>query len=172
MTDQKTVSQTQSFSLALQGFLAGIIIVFLSLLSLDLGILHFGFSFLPVFIIYFWPCAASYTWSLFFIFLLGMYYDIASANPLGIWTLTFLILFMTLDGVPKSKSGLGITIIEFSLCVMFSAIVAFLFGWLSLGRPPQIVTLFGNAVASIVVFPIFYWLRSLFVTIRSPSMSL
>ena len=172
MTPKESVSQTQSISLSFQGAVIGIALVFIALLSMDLGKMHFGFSFVPVVVIYYWPRAASYSWSLLFMFLLGLFYDMASANTLGMWALAFLILFMVLDETPKGISGLGRAVVEYALSVMFCLVIVLLLGWLSIGKLPQISTLLGNAVASIVIFPIFYWVRSLFVTIRGPSATL
>jgi len=172
MTPKKSVSQIQSISLSFQGAVFGMVLVFIALLSMDLGKLHFGFSFVPVAVIYYWPREASYTWSLLFIFLLGLFYDMSSASSLGMWTLAFIIIFLVLDGAPKGRSGLGRALVEYALSVMFCFVIVFLLGWLSLGRLPQVSILLGNAFASIVIFPIFYWLRSMFVNILGPSVTL
>ena len=166
---QKTVSKVRSISLSFQGLIVGIGMVFLALLSMDIGNMNFGFSFLPVIVIYYWPSAASYSWSLLCVFLFGLFYDMASANTLGMWALAFLVLFMVLDGAPRGRSGLGRALIEYALTVLFCLVVVLLIGWISMGRLPQVGSLLGNAVASIAVFPIAYWIRSMFVTISGSS---
>ena len=172
MSPKKTVSHVQSISLSFQGLLFGLVLVFLALLSIDIGKVHVGFSFLPLIVIYYWSRAASYTASLICVFLFGLFYDMASANTLGMWALAFLILFMVLDGAPRSRSGLGRAVVEYALIVLFCLIIVLLVGWLSLGKLPQISKLFGNAAASIAVFPIIYWIRSMFVSVSGTSSTL
>ncbi len=169
MIQNNSVSQVQSLSLAFQGLVIGFILIFPSLLSVDIGNLHFRFSFLIVAIIYFWPRAASYPASLFSIFLIGIFYDMASANTLGMWALAFLVLFMVLETMPHAKYGLGRTMLGFSLSLGLCFLIVLLIGWISLGKLPQIGTLVLNAIASILFFPIIYWVHSIFTTIRGPS---
>jgi len=172
MTPEKSVSQVRSISLPFQGLFIGIGSVFLALLSMDIGNVHVGFSFLPVVVIYYWPRAASYSWSLICVFLFGLFYDLAAASTLGMWALAFLVLFMVLDGASRGRSGLGRAIVEYALSVLFCFVIVLLVGWLSLGKLPKIGTLLGNAAASIAVFPVLYWIRSMFTTISGSSSTL
>ena len=169
MKQKKSISQVQSISLAFQGLVIGIILIFPSLLSMDIGSVHFGLSFLLVAVIYYWPRGASHNASLLSVFLLGIFYDMASANTLGMWALAFLVLFMVLDSVPKVKHGLGRAIVGFSLSLGLCFLVVLLVGWISMGKLPQVGTLFLNAIAAIIFFPIIYWVHSIFNTIRGPS---
>jgi len=169
MIQKKTVSQVQSISLSLQGLVIGIVLVFPALLSMDIGRVNFGFNFLPIAVIYYWPRAASYTWSLLCVFLLGLFYDMASANTLGMWALAFLVLFMVLDGVPTVKKGFGRTITGFTLSLLFCLVIVLLIGWISMGKLPPVGTLLLNAIASVAIFPIIYWAYNAFNIIRGPS---
>ena len=172
MIQKKSVSQIRSLSLAFQGLIVGIILVFPALLSMDIGNAHFGFSFLPVAVLYYWPRAASHTGSLLCVFLLGLFYDMVGANTLGMWALAFLVLFMVLDSAPNVKPGLGRAMLGFVMSLGLCFLVVLLVGWISIGTLPQIGTLLLNAVATIVIFPIIYWVHSIFYTIRGPSNAL
>lgn len=167
MIQKESANQLNSISLSLQGLAVGIVLIFPALLSMDLLGGHISLGFLPVAAVYLWPQAASYSWSLPSVFLIGLFYDMASASPIGMWTLAFLILFLVLGGGITHKAGLGRAMGGFSLSVLLCLVVVFIVGRLSLGQWPRINSLLVNAVASIIVFPIIYWIRSLFVATRS-----
>jgi len=169
VTQKKSVSQTQSISLSFQGLVIGMILVFPAMLSMDIGNAHFGFSFLPVTVLYFWPRAASHTGSLLSVFLLGAFYDMVSANTLGMWALAFLIVFLVLDNAPTVTTGLGRAIVGFILSLGLCFFVVLLVGWILEGQLPQVGTMFLNAVATIMVFPIIYWAYNTFNIVRGSS---
>jgi len=162
VTQKKSVSQTQTISLSFQGLVIGIILVFPAMLSMDIGNVHFGFSFLPVAVLYFWPRAASHTASLLSVFLLGVFYDMVSANTLGMWALAFLVVFLVLDNAPSVTTGLGRAIVGFILSLGLCFFVVLLVGWVSEGQLPQVGTMLLNALATVIVFPIIYWVYSTF----------
>lgn len=166
MIQKESANQLNSISLSLQGFVVGIALIFPALLSLDFLGGHIALGFLPVAAVFLWPRAASYSWSLPCIFLIGLFYGMVSASPLGMWSLALLILYIALGGGIAHKGGLARAIIGFSLCVLLCLIVVLLVGRLSLGQWPRINTLLLNAVASIVAFPIIYWIRSLTLAFR------
>jgi cell shape-determining protein MreD len=172
MMQKKTVSQTQSISLSFQGLVIGIVLVFPALLSMDIGGVYFGFNFLPVAVLYYWPRAASHTWSLLSVFLLGVFYDMASANTLGMWTLAFLVVFMVLDSTGNVKTGFGRAMVGFTMSLGLCLVIVLLIGWMSMGQLPQVGTLLLNAVATIAIFPIFYWVHNIFSYVRAPSHTL
>lgn len=172
MIQKESVNQLHSISLSLQGLVVGIIIVFPALLSLDIWGRHIALGFLPIAIVFLWPHAASYSWSLFCIFLIGLFYDMISASPLGMWALTLLILYVVLGGGIKHTGGLGRAVAGFGLCVFLCLIIVLILGKFSLGQWPRFDTLLLNALASLAVFPIIYWIRNLILAIRGQSESL
>lgn len=172
MSQIESTNQIQALSLSLQGLGIGVLLIFPALLSLEMFGGHFGFSFLPVTAIYFWPRGASYSWSLLGVFVFGLLYDMVSSSALGMWTLAFLILFMVMGGEISHKRGLVRAIGIFSLSVVLVLIIVFIVGRLSLGKWPQFYGLLGNALVSIIVFPVLYWIRSLYMALRGSSETL
>jgi len=166
MIQKESANQVNSISLSLQGLVFGMILIFPALLSMDVLGGHITLSFLPVAAVYLWPRAASYSWSLPGIFLIGLSYDMASASPMGMWTLAFLILFVVLGGGIAHPGGLSRAVGGFSLSVLLCFIVVLIVGRLFMGQWPHIFTLLANAVASIIIFPIIYWIRSMLMIMR------
>ncbi len=171
MIQKESANQVNSISLSLQGLAIGLVLIFPALLSMDIGGGHIALGFLPVAAVYLWPRAASYSWSLPSVFLIGLFYDIASASPIGMWTLALLILFIVLAGGIAQGDGLGRAVAGFSLSVLLCLVIVLIVGRLSMGQWPRINILLVNAVASIIVFPIIYWMRSLFVVARGQQKS-
>ncbi len=161
MIQKEAANPLNSISLSLQGFIVGIFLIFPAFLSMDVFGMHLGFNFLPVAAVFYWPRAASYSWSLLGVFLFGFLYDLASASPIGMWTLAFLILFIVLDGGSTLKGGLGRNMLGYGLSVFLCLVIIFLVGRFSIGQWPHFNGLMANAIASIAVFPLFYWVRIL-----------
>ncbi len=167
MTGEERTNNLLAFSHALQGLALGVVLSFFAMLSMDLPGLVFGLSFLPVAAIFYWPEKASYSWSVFAVFVLGLLYDIVSGGPLGVWTLSLLVLFLVLGGRADIKSGFSGHIVGYALCTVFVFVLVLVFGRLSMGHWPHIAGLLTNVVASIAVFPFLYWVRSLYAMVRS-----
>ncbi len=166
MMGEERTNALLAFSFALQGLVLGVVLIFPSILSVDLPGFYFGLTFLPVAAIFYWPSNASYSWSLLAIFLVGLFYDLASAGPLGVWALSFLVLYIVLGGRAVVRSGLAGHFAGFSLCVICVFLLVVLFGRLALGHWPQIFNLLINGLATIAVFPLIYWLRTTFIMMR------
>jgi len=167
MIGEERTNDLLAFSYALQGLGLGIVLSFFAMLSIDLPGWFFGLTFLPVAAIFCWPEKASYSWSLFAVFVFGLFFDIVSGGPLGVWALSLLVLFIVLGGRAEIRHGLTGHIVGYALCVVFVFVLVLVFGRLSLGHWPQIFGLLINALATIAVFPFLYWLRSMYVTLRA-----
>ncbi len=166
MSDKETAYRLNSFSGGLQGLLIGILLVFASLADINLGGLHVGFVFLPVIAIYFWPPLASYSLSLICVFLLGLLHDVASDGPIGIWTMSYMFLFMIMGGGVRTKQKFSTALGFFTLALGLVFFMSFVFGLFAMGRWPNIASLFVSALATILMFPLFYWLHALFSSTR------
>ena len=164
MSDTESANQIHSFSRAVQGGLWGMVLVFFALISVDLGQARLGFMFLPVAAIFFWPKTASHSWSLVGVFTLGLFYDVVSAGPLGLWALVLLIVFILMGGGAAAKIKFWPAVAGYSLGVAFVFVILLIFGKLTLTASPNAFSLGMNAAGSILIFPIIYWLRSLFVS--------
>ena len=161
MTSAESGNQLQSISLAFQGFVVGLILVVFSMISLQVANVQFGLSFLPVAAFLFWPDRASYTWSLFFIFLIGMFHDFVSFGPLGLRTICYLLLFIAMGGGLRMKLNLGAALGGFTLGIGFILTVIMMIGRLFMGYWPSWTNLMTDGLASVMVFPIIFWLLSL-----------
>ncbi|HFB54907.1 MAG TPA: hypothetical protein ENJ46_03200 [Hellea balneolensis] len=159
MSQNESAYHLRSISFAFQGLLAGIVLVFFSLANLDIGIFNVGFIFIPVAAILFWPMGASYTWSLLCVFLLGLFYDMASAQPLGIWAISYLVLFILLGKGVKVNIRFMNALFGYILSVLFVAILAFILGLIALGQWPNSGTMALGAVLSVLAFPLVFGLR-------------
>ena len=164
MTSLESANPIRSFSLALQGGLFGVIMAYAALINLDFGGVRIGFSFLPILAIFFWPQKASYSWSLIAVFFVGLFYDIISATPLGMWALISLCLFLILGGGVNPRVNFSIGIGGFSAAVLLGCIFFATFGKLALGYWPSWSSLLANAGVTILMFPLVYWGRKLFTS--------
>ena len=169
MSQKESKNQIQSISLALQGLLLGVLLIYPALLSLSIFGVRFGFVFLPVVAIYYWPRQASYSWSLICVFSLGLLYDLISAGPFGVWTLSLLALYLVLSTGESIKTGLMRGVLGYTLCVAFIFALVSIIGRVFVGHWPILSALFLNAVTSIAVFPLLYWLRSIAKIVRGSS---
>ncbi len=162
MIEKEAANRLQSFSWVLQGLAVGIILIFLALINLDLGRVHIGFMFLPVIAIFFWPVQASYSWSLISIFLLGLFHDIASDGPLGVWMLSYLLLFIIMGGGIGLRLGFRSSFLAFTLSLIFIVLCLYAIGYVSRGHIPDGIGIMLSLGAAVLLFPLVYWLRTLF----------
>lgn len=166
MSQNESANQIQSISLALQGLLLGFLLIYPALQGINIFGLQLGFIFLPIVAVYYWPDQASYSWSLICVFLLGLTYDLISAGPIGLWSLSFLILYLVLSASERVNDGVLRGTFAYALCLALVLVLLLVLGRVAVGRLPQFGVLFMNAVASIAVFPFLYWLRSLARAVR------
>lgn len=89
--------------LSLQGGAFSLTLAFLSSLSIRLGPIEAGLTFVPMIAIFLWPRGSSSGLSCIFIFLTGMIVDIVSAGPLGLSAIIYLALYGLLQ--PDQRSG-------------------------------------------------------------------
>ncbi|MBL4766199.1 MAG: hypothetical protein JKY94_00495 [Rhodobacteraceae bacterium] len=133
--------------------------VFAGLISLDINGFYVGFVLLPVLAIYFWPLEASHSWSLVCIFILGFFHDVASNGPFGVWTLSYLILFIVLDGGVSIKHGFRNNFGGYVMTLAFAIGLAYVFGAFALGHAPGMKILLTSVLTAILAFPFVYWIR-------------
>lgn len=161
MTDTSSLSHLQSISAALQGLAAGTILVFLSTISFQISGLTYGLSFAPIIALMYWPKKASRSWSFFFVFILGMLQATISFSPLGLWAFCYLSLFIILGGEISFSHRLTAAWGSFFLCVLFVGIILYFVGRLVLGQWPSLISMATDLVASILIFPLIFWVRNL-----------
>lgn len=162
MNEQEAPNSIRSLSGALQGLTSGFIVVFLALVHFDLSGHHIGFILFPVAVIYLWPSHASHSWSLFCIFLLGIFHDLASDGPLGIWAVCYLLLFIIMGKGIGRNVTFRRAVSGFGLSLLFVAGLSYGLGFVSLGAPPNIVSLLISVLTALLFFPLLFWLRIVF----------
>ena len=143
-----------ALSIALQAAGFGSIGILLSLLNLNVIGQSANFIFLPLAILFYWPRGSSYVSSLWTIFFLGLLHDLASGGPLGLWTLTLVILFIIIDPtVRHARYSFASQWIVFSLLILSGAFVSSVLSFMSLRVWPQFGTSLLNVGLVIAVFP-------------------
>lgn len=95
--------------LAIFAVLGTALLCILSLMDINLGHQSLSFLLIPTLAIYLWPQGANPTLSLVAIALVGFFLDLISFGPMGLWPLTWLILFLVYrpDARAKPKTLLG-----------------------------------------------------------------
>ena len=164
MSDESSLNQLQTVSLALRGLAGGVFLVFLSTINFHIYGLSLGLTFIPIFTLMYWPMQASKSWSMFFIFLLGLLQSTISFSPLGLWSLSYLALFTVLGREVKFSDRLFSTWASFFGCVLFVCVILYFVGRLQLGQWPLLSSLATDAIASILVFPLLFWGRNMALT--------
>lgn len=161
MKDTSSLSQMQTISIALQGFAAGTVLVILSTISFQISGFSFGLSFIPIVALMYWPKKASKSWSIVFVFILGLLQAIIGFSPLGLWAFCYLTLFLILGGEITFSNRLSAAWGSFLVCILFVAIILYFVGQLILGQWPPLTPLITDSIASILVFPLLFWARNL-----------
>jgi len=169
IVDTSSLSELETISIAIRGLVTGIILVFLSTISFQIFGFSFGLSFIPVFVLMYWPSKASRSWSLFFVFTIGLLQSIVGFSPLGLWAFCYLSLFIIMGGEVTFSERLTPAWGSFFVCILFIGIILFFLGRLLLGQWPPLVPLVTDAFASFLVFPLIFWVRKLTSTVgREP----
>lgn len=167
MSETTSSNLLQSFSNGLQGFGAGIILVLLSLLGIQIGGAYYGLSFIPVAAILFWPTKASRSWSLIFIFLVGLLQDLMSYGPIGMRAFTYLSVFIIIGEGFKGAKNFTSWLSGFMFVVFLAVTVIIVLGRLVFGEWPYWIPILCDTIASLFIFPLIYWVYTLIGALRS-----
>lgn len=152
-----------TLSIALQAAALGLICVFISLLSFELAGVKASFMFLPLTIIFYWPRRSSYASSVWTAGFIGLMQDLFSGGPLGLWALTFIILFIIIDPtVRRTRFGFFSQWLLFCCLIGAGAVSVFVLGAITLGQWPNMGALLVNALVGVSMFPILYIAHGLF----------
>ena len=162
MSEREDVNNLHSFTQAIQGLLLGVLLAYLALINFDFGHMHISLMFLPIAAIFLWPQKASKTWSLVFVFILGLFFDTLTSGPIGVWGLSYLLLFTILDGGIGQKIGGFLAFASFALTLFVVYGFVLVSGRFALSHWPDAGSLAINALASLCVFPIIYGIAMLF----------
>lgn len=132
----------------------------LSQLGLNTERFTISFFLVPTLAIYLWPQGANSVLSLMGIATLGLFQDHLSFGPVGLWPLTWLILFLIYrpDMRAKPETMLGQW---FGALIVLVCVVGFQFalGRLILATPINGLSLIVSAFAAFLLFPLIYVAR-------------
>ncbi|WP_017930783.1 hypothetical protein [Robiginitomaculum antarcticum] len=156
------ISRSQSVLYAFQGLGFGLILVLVSAIDFSSPWLTVTPLFLPAAAIYLWPYRADYGVSVFCALLIGLFQDLVSGGPLGLFALSYALLYAVTNPaqqiLPRAKIS---NIVIYSLwCLALSAMTS-IFGALSLGKFPNLVTLLACGLLSILLFAVIFWFRDI-----------
>ncbi|PHR60459.1 MAG: hypothetical protein COA43_07030 [Robiginitomaculum sp.] len=157
MNEKESANSLVSFSWTLQGLAFGVVLSIMALMNLEIGRFHVEFIFLPLLVLYFWPVKASHSWSLICIFMLGIFHDIASNGPIGLWALVYLIVFVTLGGGLGGKAGFRKSLFWFILIQAGVIVCVYVIGYVVFAQSVNILQLLMNGVIVLCVFPLVFW---------------
>ncbi|GGH02004.1 hypothetical protein GCM10007420_17740 [Glycocaulis albus] len=116
----------------------------------------------------FFPLIALFVWSVrhphfvppWLIFITGLFQDLLTGGPLGMWALSYLLAFAIarLRSTEPSAREFILLIARFSVMTGIATLVAWIAGSLSIGQPADPTSLVTEAVITLIVFPAFCWL--------------
>ncbi len=151
--DAKTNNMGVSFALAL-GW--GLLLSVLALLTVQIGSTHLSLQFLPLAAVVLWPRSLSPTLSYLAMFIIGLFADILSGNPLGLSSLILMICYFELNDYDWKGKSLGGYWFVFIATVGLASLCLIILARLFLGIWVPIVPLLYNNLFVIAVFPIVY----------------
>lgn len=154
------ISRVQSFSFAIQGLAFGLILVLFSGVNFSSPWIVITPIFLPCAAIYLWPYRADYGVSVLCALLIGLFQDVSSDGPLGLFALSYALLYAITNPaqqiMPRAKAS---NIAIYSLWCLALCVVTSVLGALSLGKFPNMLTLLACALFSVLLFSLIFWFR-------------
>lgn len=143
--------------LAISAVFGAVVLSVLSIMGINLSTQTLSFIMLPTLVIYLWPKGANPMFSLLGITLAGFFLDLISFGPVGLWPLTWSILFLTFRPDTRSKP-------ETFLGQWFGALIVlvcvsgahYMFGRMLLHIPVDFKTLGLSSLTAFCLFPILY----------------
>ena len=157
------IAAPKSRRLAIGSVLIIAILCILSQMTFNVGVRKISFLMVPCLAIYVWPRGANPTFSIIGIFAVGFFQDYLSFGPIGLWALTWLIVFLAFrpETQVKPVSFLGqLGGVSFVLAVV--VLVQWGLAKFILGQAVDIKSLAFLALIAIFVFPAIFGLRIYF----------
>ena len=143
-------------------FVTGVLCI-LSLMSVNGRPLIYPFILVPTFAIYLWPQGANPIVSLIGVVLVGFWLDHISFGPMGLWALTWLLLFLIYrpDTRAKPKGFMGQFAGAITALLAVTVFQIFI-GKLILSRPFDLSAAIVSVSTACLIFPLFYFVREYF----------
>ena len=145
-----------------KGILLMLLLVFLSVLNVNVLGRSISFVCLPLIGICLWPRTENSILSIIAILIFGLLVDLLSAGPLGLWALIFLSVFAIFRPHMRMKPHtLASAFVQWVLALVLAMIASYFLGWFARQNRPDIIPLLYQAMAATVLFPVVYGLRHL-----------
>ena len=138
------------------------LLVFISILNINILGRSFSLICLPVIGICLWPRTEGSVVSIIAILIFGLLLDLLSAGPLGLWALIFLsILAIFRPHMRMKPHTLSSAFGQWLLALIFAMVASYLLGWFARQSRPDFMPLLYQAIVATALFPIVYGLRRL-----------
>ena len=143
-----------------KGILLMVLLVFISVLNVNIAGRTIGFIFLPLIGVCLWPRTDKVIISIIAIFIFGLLLDLLSAGPLGLWALIFLTVFaISRPHMRLKPHNFSSAFIQWVIFLIFAIIASYLLGWFAMENRPDAAALLFQALAAAILFPLVYGLR-------------
>jgi len=143
-----------------KGILLMCLLLIISVLNVNIAGRTIGFVFLPLIGVCLWPRTDKAVLSIITIFIFGLFLDLLSAGPLGLWPLIFLTVFAVLRPHMRLKAhSFNSALTQWVVALLFALIASYLLGWFARESRPDTTALLFQALAAAALFPLIYGLR-------------
>lgn len=115
---------------------------------------------LPLVLAFAWPLIRPSMIAPAVLFGLGLFLDLFWGGAQGLWPLCLLIVYGVVLGGRSLLAGqqTQILFVSYAVCVLIAFIVAYLVVTLYAGRPPSLLSLMGQVVPTLLLFPVADWM--------------
>jgi rod shape-determining protein MreD len=114
---------------------------------------------LPLIVLFIWAARRPYWVSPPVLLLVGFLQDLFAGTPLGLWGIAYLAAFTLARD--READGSGADLGPYSARFVVLGGLAYLFAWcagsVAIGAPASYQTLIGEAILTILLFPLFAW---------------
>lgn len=110
----------------------------------------------PLMAIFFWAMARPQLMPPVVVFLIGLFQDLLTGGPLGLWAFAYLIGYAVMSTQADGLMGRsrGMLWMAFGFMVVLTLAAAALAGSLIAGDPPQWASLFAQGIATFLIYPV------------------
>lgn len=156
----------ESRRLAIVSVLGLAVLCVLSQMTFNIGARKISFLMVPCLAIYVWPRGANSTFSIIAICAVGFFQDYLSYGPIGLWALTWLIVFLTFRPETRAKPVTFLGQLG-GVSYVLGAVVFVQWGLARfvLGQTVDMISLAFLAIIALFVFPPIFGLRVYFTRI-------
>lgn len=117
---------------------------------------------LPMVLAFAWPLIRPSMIAPLVLLLLGLFVDLllAGAQPLGVWSLSLLVVYGVVLAARNLLAGqeTQILFIWYACCTLLAFLLTYLIVSIQAANAPSILSLFGQMIPTLLLFPIANWM--------------